>query len=113
MFWSLFTTTQNNRSNIFTSYQYQVAVIGSGSAGKEACLTAAKAGLQTLLVEERELGGTSFHQGSYAVRALRACANYFKRIERGPKIWHLTRFSRNELDRLVNCATPIEQPSFG
>ncbi len=27
------------------SYQYQVVVIGSGSAGKEACLSAAKAGL--------------------------------------------------------------------
>jgi pyruvate/2-oxoglutarate dehydrogenase complex dihydrolipoamide dehydrogenase (E3) component len=68
------------------SYQYQVAVIGSGSAGKEACLTAAKAGLQTLLVEERELGGTSFHAGSYAVRALRACATYFKRTEKGSKV---------------------------
>src|SRR6266403_259784 len=68
------------------SYQYQVVVIGSGSAGKEACLTAAKAGLRTLLVEERDLGGTSFYRGSYAVRALRACASYFKRTERAPKV---------------------------
>jgi dihydrolipoamide dehydrogenase len=68
------------------SYQYQVVVIGSGSAGKEACLAAAKAGLRTLLVEERNLGGTSFHGGSYAVRALRACASYFKRTERSQKV---------------------------
>jgi dihydrolipoamide dehydrogenase len=68
------------------SYQYQVVVIGSGSAGKEACLTAAKAGLRTLLIEERSLGGTSFHGGSYAVRALRACASYFKRTEKAPKV---------------------------
>jgi dihydrolipoamide dehydrogenase len=68
------------------SYQYQVVVIGSGSAGKEACLTAAKAGLRTLLVEEENLGGTSFHRGSYAVRALRACASYFKRTEKAPKV---------------------------
>ena len=68
------------------SYQYQVVVIGSGSAGKEACLTAAKAGLRTLLVEERDLGGTSFYRGSYAVRALRACASYFKRTEKAPKV---------------------------
>jgi pyruvate/2-oxoglutarate dehydrogenase complex dihydrolipoamide dehydrogenase (E3) component len=67
------------------SYQYQVIVIGSGSAGKEASLTAAKAGLRTLLVEEGDLGGTSFHRGSYAVRALRACATYFKRTEKAPK----------------------------
>ncbi len=68
------------------SYQYQVVVIGSGSAGQEACLTAAKAGLQTLLIEERSLGGTSFHGGSYAVRALRACANYFKGTEKASKV---------------------------
>ena len=68
------------------SYQYQVIVIGSGSAGQEACLKAAKAGLRTLLVEERTLGSNSFHGGSYAVRALRACANYFKATENAPKV---------------------------
>jgi dihydrolipoamide dehydrogenase len=68
------------------SYQYQVVVIGSGSAGKEACLSAAKAGLRTLLVEKRHLGGTSFHGGSYAVRALRACASYLKRTEKSQKV---------------------------
>jgi pyruvate/2-oxoglutarate dehydrogenase complex dihydrolipoamide dehydrogenase (E3) component len=57
------------------NYQYQVIVVGSGSAGQEACLKAAQAGLRTLLVEERTLGSNSFHAGSYAVRALRACAN--------------------------------------
>ena len=67
------------------SYQYQVIVIGSGSAGQEACLKAAKAGLRTLLVEERTLGSNSLHGGSYAVRALRACANYFKATENAPK----------------------------
>jgi dihydrolipoamide dehydrogenase len=68
------------------SYQYQMIVIGSGSAGQEACLKAAKAGLRTLLVEERALGSNSFHGGSYAVRALRACANYFKATENAPKV---------------------------
>ena len=67
------------------SYQYQVVVIGSGSAGKEACLAAAKAGLKTLLVEEKELGGTSVHGGSHAMRALRVCANDCKRIQKDRK----------------------------
>jgi pyruvate/2-oxoglutarate dehydrogenase complex dihydrolipoamide dehydrogenase (E3) component len=66
------------------SYQYQVVVIGSGSAGKEASLMAARAGLHTLLVEKKDLGGTSFHGGSYTVRALRACATYLKRTEQAP-----------------------------
>jgi len=68
------------------SYQYQVVVIGSGSAGKEACLKAAKGGLRTLLVEERSLGGTNFYAGSYAVRALRACATYLSRTEKSTKV---------------------------
>ena len=68
------------------SYQYQVVVIGSGSAGKEACLATANAGLRTLLVEERDLGGTSLHGGSYSVRALRACATYLKQTEKGSKV---------------------------
>jgi glycerol-3-phosphate dehydrogenase len=33
------------------SYQYQLIVIGSGSAGKDAALQAAREGLRTLLVE--------------------------------------------------------------
>ena len=68
------------------SYQYQVVVIGSGSAGKEACLKAAKAGLRTLLIEEKTLGGTAYYAGSYAVRALRACANYLNRTEKASKV---------------------------
>jgi dihydrolipoamide dehydrogenase len=68
------------------SYQYQVVVIGSGSAGIEACLSAARAGLRTLLVEKRDLGGTSLHRGSYAVRALRACASYFRGTEKSQKV---------------------------
>jgi pyruvate/2-oxoglutarate dehydrogenase complex dihydrolipoamide dehydrogenase (E3) component len=67
------------------SFQYEVIVVGSGSAGQEACLMAAKAGLRTLLIEERTLGSNCFHGGSYAVRGLRACANYFKRMDRASK----------------------------
>ena len=42
--------------------------------------------LRTLLIEERTLGSTTFHGGSYAVRALRACASYFKRTEKAAKV---------------------------
>jgi pyruvate/2-oxoglutarate dehydrogenase complex dihydrolipoamide dehydrogenase (E3) component len=32
------------------------------------------------------LGSNTFHAGSYAVRGLRACANYFKGTEKAPKV---------------------------
>ena len=53
---------------------YQLAVIGSGAAGREAAILAARNGLRVVLIEQNGLGGTSFHRGYYAVRAFRACA---------------------------------------
>ncbi|MBV9273468.1 MAG: NAD(P)/FAD-dependent oxidoreductase [Verrucomicrobia bacterium] len=63
------------------SYQYQVIVVGSGSAGKDAALQAGREGLRTLLVEAARLGGTGVHHGCHAVRALRACATHYERVK--------------------------------
>src|SRR5246127_828366 len=63
------------------SYQYQVIVVGSGSAGKDAALQAARAGLRTLLVESGRIGGTGIHRGCHAVRTLRACATHYERVK--------------------------------
>jgi len=57
---------------------YQLAVIGSGSGGREAALLGARKGLRTALVEGDKIGGVCFHSGSYAVRALQACAYQFR-----------------------------------
>jgi len=42
---------------------YQVAVIGSGAAGKEAAILAARNGLRVVLIEKDTLGGTTFDRG--------------------------------------------------
>jgi dihydrolipoamide dehydrogenase len=60
------------------SDHYQVAVIGSGSGGREATLLAARKGLRTALVERDKIGGICFHRGCYAVLALQACARQFR-----------------------------------
>lgn len=56
------------------SFPYQLAVIGAGAGGKDAAILGARAGLRVLLLEKESLGGTSFHRGCHAMRALRACA---------------------------------------
>lgn len=58
--------------------RYQVAVIGSGSAGRAATLLAANQGLRTALVEKDRIGGTAFHGGCYAVASLLGCARQFR-----------------------------------
>jgi dihydrolipoamide dehydrogenase len=56
---------------------YEIAVIGSGSAGKEAALLAAQQGRRVVVIEKETLGGTCFHRGCFAIRTLRACADAF------------------------------------
>jgi len=58
--------------------RYQVAVIGSGSAGRAATVLAARQGLQTALIEKDRIGGAAFHSGCYAVRGLLGCARQFR-----------------------------------
>ena len=64
---------------------YHLIIIGGGAAGKDAALFAARAGIKTLLVERDQLGGTSYHRGCYAMRALQACASASKTAERSEK----------------------------
>jgi dihydrolipoamide dehydrogenase len=58
--------------------RYQVAVIGSGSAGRAATLLAANQGLQTVLIEKDRVGGTAFHGGCYAVAGLLGCVRQYR-----------------------------------
>jgi dihydrolipoamide dehydrogenase len=62
------------------SEKYQVAVIGSGSGGSEAALLAAEKGFQVIIIEKDAFGGTRFHRGCYAVRALHASSHLFREI---------------------------------
>ena len=55
---------------------YEIAVIGSGSAGKEAALLAAKEGRRVVLIEKETLGGTCYHRSYFAIRILRACCRF-------------------------------------
>lgn len=57
---------------------YELAVIGSGSGGREAALLGARKGLRTAVIERDRLGGSCFHRGCYAVRALQACSHQFR-----------------------------------
>jgi dihydrolipoamide dehydrogenase len=62
------------------SEKYDIAVIGSGSGGSEAALLVAEKGSKAILIEKDAFGGTRFHRGCYAVRALHASSRVFRQI---------------------------------
>ncbi len=62
------------------SEKYDVAVIGSGSGGSEAAFLAAEKGFRAILIEKDAIGGTRFHRGCFAVRALHASSRVYQQI---------------------------------
>ena len=60
------------------SMDCDLLIIGGGAAGKDAAFLAARAGMDTLLIEKEKLGGTSYHKGCYVIRALQTCAQSFR-----------------------------------
>jgi dihydrolipoamide dehydrogenase len=79
------------------SEKYDVAVIGSGSGGSQAALLAAERGLRAILIEKDAFGGTRFHRGSYAVRALHASSRVYRQILNSRKFGIETDLLRNSL----------------
>src|SRR5947207_3927298 len=61
--------------------QYDLVVIGGGSAGLKAARTAARLGARVALAEERELGGEGFWAGCVPTKAM----------VRAAEVWNLVR----------------------
>ena len=77
--------------------RFHLAVIGSGSGGREAALVAARNGLRVVLIEKGALGGTSFHRGYYSVRVFRACAEAARESAKGSKFGQERRQSEADM----------------
>ncbi len=56
---------------------FQVAVLGAGPGGYEAAIRCARRGLSTVLIEDRELGGTCLNRGCIPTKALMHCAQAY------------------------------------
>lgn len=68
-----------------STFDYDVAVIGGGSAGFAAARTAAAAGLRTVLIEGgKEVGGLCILRGCMPTKALLYCAEVLHTVKRAP-----------------------------
>ena len=66
-------------------FDYDLAVLGSGDAGGEAALTAAKAGLKVALIEANKWGGSSLNYSNVPFGALYHATQLFKGAQTGAK----------------------------
>src|SRR5438105_5342795 len=64
--------------------EFDLIVIGGGSAGLKAARTVARTGRSVALAEERELGGECFWAGCVPTKAM----------VRAAEVWHLVRHAR-------------------
>ncbi len=62
---------------------YGLLIIGGGPAGYEAALDAAKKGIKTALIENRELGGTCLNRGCIPTKTLLHSAELFAEMKKG------------------------------
>ncbi len=58
------------QSQSFMPTEFQLLIIGSGSAGSRAAITAAREGVRVAVVEQNQLGGTCLHSGCIPVKSL-------------------------------------------
>ena len=66
-------------------FDYDLAVLGSGDAGSEAALTAAKSGLKVALIEANKWGGSSLNYSNVPFGALFYATQLFKSAQIGSK----------------------------
>ncbi len=59
---------------------YQLIVIGGGPGGYVAAIKAAKLGLQTAIVEERDFGGTCLNRGCIPAKALIHASHIYREM---------------------------------
>jgi len=63
------------------TYDYDTVVLGGGPGGYEAAIRCAQYGLNTALIEARDLGGTCLNRGCIPTKALLHGAELFEEIE--------------------------------
>ena len=66
--------------------RYDIAVIGAGSAGLVAALTANRAGSKVALIEKRKIGGECTHSGCIPSKTFIKSAKAFHAMARGQRV---------------------------
>jgi mercuric reductase len=77
-------TTESTRSTATSGGDYDLAILGSGSAAFAAAIRARDAGAKVVMVEEGTLGGTCVNVGCVPSKALLAAADLYYRAGHNP-----------------------------
>lgn len=85
------------------TYDYDVAVIGSGPAGQKAAVQAAKAGKRVALIErDKYLGGACVHRGTIPSKTLRENALRVNNMRRNAELANFQLAEETEMATLIS-----------
>ena len=65
---------------------YQLAVIGAGPGGYVAAIRAAQLGLKTVVIENRDVGGTCLNRGCIPTKALLHAADIYHQAQNAQEL---------------------------
>lgn len=82
--------------------RYDFIVIGAGPGGYPAAIQAARSGLKTAIIEEREAGGTCLNRGCIPTKALLHSAHIFREIQGCERFGLSAAGAAYDLDRIYN-----------
>jgi len=79
---------------------YDLIVVGAGSAGYVAAIRAARLGLKTALIEERDVGGTCLNRGCIPTKVLLHSAGLYEEIKKSARFGILAGGASFDFDAL-------------
>ena len=96
---------------------YQLAVIGAGPGGYVAAIRAAQLGLKTVVIENRDVGGTCLNRGCIPTKALLHAADIYHQAQNAQELgldipevsYHMGRIHDRKLKIVLQLRGGVEQ----
>ena len=81
---------------------YELIVVGAGPGGYVAAIKAAKLGIRTAVVEEREVGGTCLNRGCIPAKAMIHAATLYEEMKDAEQFGIMAENVRFDYEKIID-----------